>query len=135
MTAVSSTSPDASCPYSCGARCTLPVRSRHCPQCRGNFHNCALSDCGTPNRVFARFCRRCRQPLSPWESWTCGGGVPAGSGRIRLPSPFVDLLGFRLAPTWPATGVTLGSEVGPDCAVASFGALATFTHTGLLSLI
>ena len=40
-----------------------------CNQCGGWLNFCTGAACRTPNRIFARYCRRCRAPLEPWESW------------------------------------------------------------------
>jgi hypothetical protein len=106
------------------------VARRFCSQCGGWLAFCAQASCRMPNRMFARWCRRCRAPLAPWESWPCAGGNAAGSGRIARCAPWTDEHGIRLTAPW--SGLSLGSEVGPATLVSAYGALIAYTAGGRL---
>jgi hypothetical protein len=125
---------ELSCPYACGnVRAFDPAR-RFCNRCSGWLKFCRETACRAPNRIFARFCRRCRAGLEPWESWPCYGANPAGSGYWRRPAPWRDLHGVRLHASWKEE-VSLGSPAPSACAVATAGTLLAFTAEGTLMMI
>lgn len=125
---------ELSCPYACGnVRAFDPTR-RFCNKCAGWLKFCREPGCRAPNRIFARYCRRCRAPLEPWESWPCFGANPAGSGFWSRPAPWRDLHGIRLLSPWKDE-VTLGAPAPGACAVATAGTLLAFTAEGTLAMI
>lgn len=127
------TGAECSCPYACGAvRAWDPTR-RACAKCGGWLKFCAKG-CRTPNRIFARFCRRCREPLAAWDAWPCLGGNPDGTGAWARQSPWRDLAGIRLISPWKED-VTLGSPAHAACVTSASGALLAFTLEGALVMV
>lgn len=130
MTTVPAGTPESSCPYACGnARAWDPTR-RICATCGGWLKYCSRG-CRTPNRIFARFCRRCRDPLAPWDNWPCLGGNPDGSGSWKRTAPWRDLSGLRLSSPWMKE-LTFGAPVHAACVATASGALLGFTAEGAL---
>ena len=133
MTTVPAAAQESSCPYACGnVRAWDPTR-RLCSSCGGWLKFCARGD-RTPNRIFARFCRRCREPLAAWESWPCLGANPDGTGSVARSAPWRELAGLRLTTPWPDP-LTLGSPAHPACVASASGALLAFTAEGALVMV
>lgn len=124
---------EVSCPYNCGTVRAFDPSRRACKGCGGWLKFCRDSGCQMPNRIFARFCRRCRAALPAWESWPCYGSNPAGSGFWRRPAPWRDQHGIRLLSPWP-DDVSLGAPASASCAVAAAGTLLTFSAQGSLAM-